>query len=106
MIATCNCGQLPDIPGPLVMLTLWITGTGWEVTVSCAAELVDGAGPGLLTVNDPAPWICRSAALRATCNTVVLTTVVGRAEAFHNTTEFDSNPVPVIVTVTELLGGT
>jgi len=67
---------------------------------------VEAAGAGLLTANDPVPRLCRSDALRATCNTVVLTTVVGRAEAFHNTTEFDSNPVPVIVTVTELLGGT
>lgn len=76
------------------------------MTVSCTAELLDGAGPGLLTVNDPTPWFCRSAALSATCNTVVLATVVARAEEFHNATEFDSNPVPVIVIVAELPGGT
>jgi hypothetical protein len=76
------------------------------VTANCAAELVDAAGPGLLTVNDPTPCLCRSVAVKATCNKVVLTTVVGRADPFHNTTEFDSNPVPVIMIVAELPGGT
>jgi len=88
------------------MPTLWITGTGWAVTVNWAAGLVDPAGPGLLTVSDPMPWFCRSTALRATCNTVVLTAVVGRADPFHNTAEFDSNPVPVIVIVAALPGAT
>jgi hypothetical protein len=76
------------------------------VTVNCAAGLVDATGPGLLTVNEPKPWFARSAAVRATCNTVVLTTMVGRGDAFHNTTELDSNPVPVIVIVAGLPGGT
>jgi hypothetical protein len=76
------------------------------VTVKGDAALVDAAGAGLLTVNDPVPWFCRSAALRATCNVVALISIVGRAEAFHNTTEFDSNPVPVIVIVAGLPGGT
>jgi len=86
------------------MLTLWITGTGVKVTVSCAAGLVDAAGAGLLTVNDPVPWLCRSDALKATCKEVELARVVGRAEPFHNTTELDSNPVPVILIVAALPG--
>ena len=73
---------------------------------NCAAGLVDAAGPGLLTVNNPVPWFCRSVAVKATCNTVVLTTVVGRGDPFHNTIEFDSNPVPVIAIVAGLPGGT
>lgn len=73
---------------------------------NCAAGLVDGAGPGLLTVNDPVPWLCRSVAVKATCNTVVLTRVVGRADPSHNTTEFDSNPVPEMMIVAALPGGT
>jgi hypothetical protein len=76
------------------------------VTTSGAAGLVDAAGAGLLTVSDPVPWFCKSAALRATCNVEALTKVVGRADAFHNTAEFDSNPVPVTVTVAGLPGGT
>jgi hypothetical protein len=67
---------------------------------------VDAAGAGLLTVNAPVPWFCKSVALKATCNVVALTKVVARADAFHNTTEFDSNPVPVTVIVAGLLGGT
>ena len=70
------------------------------------AGLVDAAGAGLLTVNDPVPWFCRSAALRATCNIVALTTVVGLLDPFHNATEFASNPVPLIVIVAALPGGT
>jgi hypothetical protein len=76
------------------------------VIANCAAGLVDAAGPGLLTVKNPVPWFCRSVAVKATCNTLVLTTVVGRADPFHNTTEFDSNPVPVIRIVAALPGGT
>ena len=76
------------------------------MTISCDAGLVEAAGAGLLTVNDPVPWLCKSDALRATCNPVVLTTVVGRAAPFHSTTEFDSNPVPVIVIVAALPGAT
>jgi hypothetical protein len=37
---------------------------------------------------------------------VGFTTVVGLADPFHNTTESDSNPVPVIVTVAALPGKT
>jgi hypothetical protein len=37
---------------------------------------------------------------------VALIKVVGRADPFHNTTEFDSNPVPVIVIVAAVPGGT
>ena len=88
------------------MLTLWITGIGCVVTVNCAAGLVDAAGPGLLTVKAPMPWFCRSLALNATFTAVVLTTVVGLGEVFHITTEFASNPVPVIVIVAALPGGT
>lgn len=76
------------------------------MTTSGAAGLVDPAGAGLLTVNEPVPWFCRSAALSATCNEVALTKVVGRAAAFHITMEFDSNPVPVTVIVAGLPGGT
>lgn len=76
------------------------------MTVKIDPGLVDGAGAGLLTANHPVPWFCRSAALRATCNVVALTNVVGRAEAFHSTTEFASNPVPVTVIVAGLPGGT
>jgi hypothetical protein len=74
--------------------------------VSCDAALVAAAGPGLLTVNDPVPWLCKSAALKTTCNTVGLTTVVGRADPFHIATEFASNPVPVMVIVAALPGAT
>jgi len=82
------------------MLTSWITGR--EMIVSWEAGLVEAPGPGLLTVNEPVPWFWRSEALRATCKTVVLTTVVGRAHPFHITWELVSNPVPVIVMVAAL----
>jgi hypothetical protein len=44
--------------------------------------------------------------VRATCSAELLTTVVGREDPFHNTTEFDSNPVPLIVMVAEVPGAT
>lgn len=37
---------------------------------------------------------------------MVLELVVGRAELFHKTTEFESNPVPMIVMVAAAPGGT
>jgi hypothetical protein len=60
----------------------------------------------LLTVSDPVPWFCKSTALSATVNVVEFANVVGFALLFHITTEFDSNPVPVTVTVTATPGGT
>lgn len=79
-------------------------GIGWEVTASGAAGLVAAAGPGLFTVSEPGA--CKSAAVRSTFNCVVLTKVVGRAEAFHCTTELASNPVPVTVMVAAWPAGT
>jgi hypothetical protein len=67
---------------------------------------MDAVGPGLLTANEPVPTFSKSVALNATCNTVVLTTVVGLVDLFHNTTEFDSKPVPIIVMVAAIPGGT
>lgn len=68
--------------------------------------LVEAPGPGLLTVSEPVPWFCKSAALRATVNVVEFTNVVGFAAPFHITAEFASNPVPVTVTVAGAPGGT
>ena len=76
------------------------------MTTRVALGLMEALGPGLLTVSEPLPWFCRSEAVRATCKTVVLTTVVGRAEPFHCTTEFDSNPVPVTVMMAAVPVGT
>jgi hypothetical protein len=56
--------------------------------------------------NEPVPGFCRSDALRLTFNPVELTKTVGRADPFHNATEFDSNPVPEIVMVAAIPGGT
>jgi hypothetical protein len=53
----------------------------------------------LLTAREPEPGFCRADALNETVTRVVLTTVVGRDEPFHKITEFDSNPVPVMVIV-------
>jgi hypothetical protein len=80
--------------------------TGCEDTVRGEAGLVTADGPGLLTDNAPVPGLCRSAAVKFTVSTVVLTTVVGRGEPFHNATEFPSKPVPVIVIVAAAPGGT
>ena len=88
------------------MLTVWITGTGCDVTTSGDGVLVDAPGAGLLTVKDPVPWFCRSEALSDTVNVVALTKVVGRGEVFHRAAEFDSKPVPVIVTLAATPGGT
>ena len=60
----------------------------------------------MLTDRDPVPWFCRSVALSITCKVVGFPKVVGRAEPFHKTTEFDSNPVPLIAIVAALPGGT
>ena len=76
------------------------------MTINCAGVLVEEPGAGLLTVKAPMPWFCRSAAVRATCNEVELATVVGRADPFHNATELDSNPVPIIIIVAGAPGRT
>lgn len=88
------------------MLALWITGIGCDVTVSTTGALLDAPGPGLLTFKAPSCGFCRSMALSATFNCVGLTYVVGRAFPYHKTAEFASNPVPVMVMVAALPGGT
>lgn len=80
--------------------------TGCEDTVRAEAGLVAADGPGLLTVKAPVLGLCRSAAVKFTVSTVVLTTVVGRGDPFHIATEFASKPVPVIVIVAAPPGGT
>lgn len=83
-----------------------MVGIGCDVTVKPAGALVDCCGPGLLTVSEPTPWLCKSAALSCTCSVVPLTKLVARGVPFQRTTELVSNPVPINVIVAAAPGGT
>jgi hypothetical protein len=105
---TCSRGQ--GGPGNCaatgLIATFVMVGIGCDVTFKPAGVLVDCCGPGLLTVSEPTPWLCRSAALSCTCSVAPLTKLVARGAPFQRTTEFVSNPVPVNVTVAATPGGT
>ncbi len=64
--------------------------------------MLDPPGPGLLTVTWLLPALETSAAERDTVSVVVLKKVVGLADPFHVTTELDSKPLPLIVSVAAL----
>jgi hypothetical protein len=74
-------------------------GVGLLVIVKVSAFDVPPPGGGLTTVTEALPTAAMSAAVIAAVSCVALTNVVARALPFQFTTDDDTNPVPVTVSV-------